>query len=249
MSSSRATIAAATSPPRVIATIASNGPASARRQASARESRWNWSHETGKAFSAGCCTRCPLIRAPVLAEVEDEIEPAEQAVVGLGKPHVELATIEPVGAVERLVGEIELRREHGPARRLHLHVDGAGAPLACARDDGAQGEAAGLVGEQMPAQAEAAVVVAALVVRLPYVDERARDRPARSAHDEAGHVERAAGEAGLAQVGALRRGRLEERAGGLAPGRLVAIVAGGGGWRGGLCGGGGGGGGRGRRGG
>ncbi len=47
MPSSRATIAAGTSPPRVMHTIASNGPASVSRQASARASRWNWSHETG----------------------------------------------------------------------------------------------------------------------------------------------------------------------------------------------------------
>jgi hypothetical protein len=49
--SSRATIAAGTSPPRVMATMASNGPASCSRQASARESRWNWSHDTGKILS------------------------------------------------------------------------------------------------------------------------------------------------------------------------------------------------------
>jgi hypothetical protein len=34
-----------------MATMASNGPASCNRQASARESRWNWSQETGKIFS------------------------------------------------------------------------------------------------------------------------------------------------------------------------------------------------------
>ena len=34
-----------------MATTASNGPAACSRQASARESRWNWSHETGKIFS------------------------------------------------------------------------------------------------------------------------------------------------------------------------------------------------------
>src|SRR3954451_24833691 len=48
--SSRATIAAGTSPPRVMQTIASNGPAPASRQASARASRWNWSKETGNAL-------------------------------------------------------------------------------------------------------------------------------------------------------------------------------------------------------
>src|SRR5580692_11056774 len=61
MPSSRATIAAGTRPPRVMLTIASNGPAPLSRQARARESRWNWSHETGKIFSGlgggefGCC--------------------------------------------------------------------------------------------------------------------------------------------------------------------------------------------------
>src|SRR5258705_3410697 len=49
--SSGATIPAGTRPPRVIATIAWNGPAAASRQASARASRWNSSHETGKCFS------------------------------------------------------------------------------------------------------------------------------------------------------------------------------------------------------
>jgi hypothetical protein len=49
--SSRATIAAGTSPPRVTATTALNGPCPDKRQASARASRWNWSHDTGKALS------------------------------------------------------------------------------------------------------------------------------------------------------------------------------------------------------
>src|SRR5207302_2127020 len=66
MLSSRATIAAATSPPRVMQTIASNGPASASRQASARASRWNWSHETGNAFSACTCTKTPCPVSPFM---------------------------------------------------------------------------------------------------------------------------------------------------------------------------------------
>src|SRR4030081_448877 len=53
--SSRATIAAGTRPPRVMQTIAWNGPASTSRQASARASRWNASQETGNAFSGSGC--------------------------------------------------------------------------------------------------------------------------------------------------------------------------------------------------
>src|ERR1700730_1751054 len=50
--SSRATIAAGTKPPRVMAITAWNGPTSLSRQVNARQSRWNWSHETGKALPA-----------------------------------------------------------------------------------------------------------------------------------------------------------------------------------------------------
>src|SRR5215831_5230804 len=41
-------MAAGTNPPRVMQTMASKGTLSARRQANARASRWNWSQETGK---------------------------------------------------------------------------------------------------------------------------------------------------------------------------------------------------------
>src|SRR5271169_6240204 len=61
-SSSRATIAAGTRPPRVMATIALNGPDEASRQANARASRWNWSHETGKALSRGEFTGCSFAK-------------------------------------------------------------------------------------------------------------------------------------------------------------------------------------------
>ena len=53
MPSSRATMPAGTSPPRVTATIAEKPPTAESRQASARASRWKASQETGKAFSSG----------------------------------------------------------------------------------------------------------------------------------------------------------------------------------------------------
>src|SRR5688572_12198597 len=62
ISSSRATIAAGTSPPRVMQTTAWNGPDPDSRHASARASRWNWSHETGNAFSG--VTSPPLAASP-----------------------------------------------------------------------------------------------------------------------------------------------------------------------------------------
>src|SRR5688500_15712324 len=61
MPSSREMMAAGTRPPRVMQTIAFHCPlAPASRQASARASRWNWSQETGKAFSGRDMFAAPL---------------------------------------------------------------------------------------------------------------------------------------------------------------------------------------------
>src|SRR5215471_10063739 len=127
MPSSRATIAAGTRPPRVTQTIAWNGPAPASRHTSARASRWNWSHETGKAF-CGCCSGCAMtFGPPPLPHVEHEIEPRGKAVAGIGHAHHQLAAKEAVAAVRRLVREIELRGEQRPLRRLHLEMVVAGS--------------------------------------------------------------------------------------------------------------------------
>src|SRR5262249_58216183 len=110
MPSSRATIAAGTRPPRVTQTIAWNGPAPASRHASARASRWNWSHETGKAFcgcacgwSSGCAIVFPDRKGwGVLAHVEHKIEPRDEPVTGLGHSHHQLAAEQSVTAVPPL---------------------------------------------------------------------------------------------------------------------------------------------------
>src|SRR5262249_16768772 len=53
------------------------------------------------------------LAAPVLTEVENKIEPADEAVVGLVKAHGQLAAEEPGGTVERLIPEGEQAREAG----------------------------------------------------------------------------------------------------------------------------------------
>src|SRR5882757_305369 len=114
MPSSRATIAAGTSPPRVMQTIAWNGPASASRQASARASRWNWSQETGNCF-CGCCTSGQAVGAggsptpPCLADIDDEVEARRHPGARASDPHQQLAMEEVIAGVGGLAGEIELR--------------------------------------------------------------------------------------------------------------------------------------------
>src|SRR5215471_6345053 len=119
MPSSRATIAAGTSPPRVTQTIAWNGPAPASRQASARIAmeliprdrkglvrlrlrlleRLRHRSPTGKGWD-------------LLAHVEHEIEPRSEPVAGLRHSHHQLAAEQSVTAVHRLVRKVELGGKH-----------------------------------------------------------------------------------------------------------------------------------------
>src|SRR5262249_4450561 len=180
--SSRAKIAAGTSPPRVMQTIASKGPASASRHASARASRWNWSQETGKCF-CGCCTCGRWLGLGgsagfCLAHVDDEVEARRHAGARPSHTHQQLATEEIVTGVGRLAGEKNRRVAAGLAGRLHLDVIVPGAAGIEPRLDGAEAIATLRVGEHMTAIAEAAIVVGTPVVGVPQINERALDRSA-----------------------------------------------------------------------
>src|SRR5262249_62136804 len=88
--------------------------------------------------------------------------------------------------------------------------------------DGLEPVAALGVGELVPAVAEAAVVVVAVLVRMPEIEQRVRRRLAirgqhAAAHDQAGRLA-----AALEQRDALRARRLEERSFGFAWRRLAA---------------------------
>src|SRR5262245_21081537 len=182
MPSSRATIAAGTSPPRVMQTIASKGPASASRHASARASRWNWSQETGKCF-CGCCTCGRWLglggsASFCLAHVDDEVEARRHAGTRPSHTHQQLAMEEVVTGIGGLAGKIELRSQETLAGRLHRDVIVPGAAGIEPRLDSAEAITTLRVGEHMTAIAEAAIVVGTPIVGVPQINERALDRPA-----------------------------------------------------------------------
>jgi hypothetical protein len=79
----------------------------------------------------------------------------------------------------------------------------------------------------MAAISETGIVVFALVVRMPEIHYNAAKRAAAPRQHKAGKSERPAASAGLAEVAALRRFRLEERSLGLTDCRFIAIVTGG----------------------
>src|SRR5262245_11487534 len=203
MPSSRATTAAATSPPRVTQTIASNGPAPLRRQASARESRWNWSHETGKNFSGRTCCGCTVIPEFSSRGVEHEIALRREATLGLGDAHQQVLAKQAVGAVLGLARKVELGGEHAAARRLDLDVEVARAPRIGTGHDRAKAITARGIGVLVAAQPEALVVVVALLVGLPEVDQGARHRPAVSGQHHARELDQLPARARLAQVATL----------------------------------------------
>src|SRR5262245_21880880 len=216
MPSSRATIAAGTSPPRVMQTIAVNGPASASRHASARASRWNWSQETGNCF-CGCCTcnrGCAPAGSPTppcLAHVDDEVEARRHAGPRLRNAHQQLAMEEVVAGVGGLARKIELRGQEPLAGRLHLGVIVPGAAGIKPRLDGAEAVAALRVGEHMAAIAEAAIVIGATIVRVPQIDERALDRPTAAGQHIARQLDQPAAGVRLHEIEALGRARAIER--------------------------------------
>jgi len=96
------------------------------------------------------------------------------------RPHLqhEVGMEDGIPLVGGLAREIELGREDGLAGRLHVHMDVPRAPMIDGRDDGLQPEAPGIVAELMAAQPVAVVVVVAVGIGLPEVQERAANRRA-----------------------------------------------------------------------
>src|SRR5262245_25411734 len=156
---------------------------------------------------------------------QHEIKTASEPALVLGGADQQFPAEQAVGTVLGLAREIELGGQHASAARLHLHMEVAGAGGVGAGHDAAQPEASVSVGELMAAQAEAGIVVLALVVGLPEIQQRTRDRLAIACEHEAGQFDRLAGHAGFQQFDPLRRGRLEERPLGLRQSYFVAVVA------------------------
>ena len=78
----------------------------------------------------------------------------------------------------------------------------------------------------MAAIPETGVVVFALVVGVPEIDDGAAERAAVPGQHKAGKFDRTAAGAGVAEVAALRRSGFEKWSLGLTDGRLVAIATG-----------------------
>ena len=101
---------------------------------------------------------------PATSDVDDKIKGAFSPA---GRAQLQLGQVQPIALVARVTGEVHLRGEDAPARRLHLDVDVARAAGVLRRDDRLQPVTALRVGVLVPAVAEAAVVVGALLVRVP----------------------------------------------------------------------------------
>src|SRR3954470_1274625 len=130
------------------------------------------------AVSVVSSTLMPATIRPRRALCDDESEPRAPPVARAGDVHQQRAREDPVRAVARLAGEVQLCREDLAVGTLHLDVDVARPAGIQAGNDRPQRVAAARVGELVPAQAVALVVVPAGGVGLPEVEQRAADRPA-----------------------------------------------------------------------
>src|SRR4029077_7950521 len=154
--------------------------------------------------------RPPPVCAEVLAHVEHEIEAPGERTRVLGGTDQQLLAEQAVFGVFRLARKVELRRQQAPAWRRDPHMEMARAALVGTRHDRAEAVASVSVGAHMAAQPEAGIVVVALGVGLPQVDQRVRYRAARPRQHEADKLDRLPRHAGFDQVGALGREWLEE---------------------------------------
>src|SRR5215470_17588439 len=146
----------------------------------------------------------------VLRLAEHEVEAAGEPSFVLGGTDQQLLAKQAIGTVLGLTREIELRGQHAATARLHLHMDMARAADIDAGHNALEPVAPVRIGELMTAQAEAGIVILPLVVGLPELQERARDRLAVAREHEADQLDRLARHAGFNQFDPLGRGRLEE---------------------------------------
>src|SRR5262245_6116854 len=120
-------------------------------------------------------------------QVEHEVE-ARGLDLGflVAHPDDERARVDEVALILGLAGEVELGRQHRVPGGLDLDVEMASAARVDARHDGLEAVASLLVRELVATEPEAPVVVLALGIGLPDVEQRSRDRHARGGEDRAG---------------------------------------------------------------
>ena len=112
--------------------------------------------------------------------VEDKIEVRRKAVRIFRQSYHQLASEKAVSPVGGFVGKIELGCEHWPLGSLHFDMIVAGATRIERRQDSAEAIATLTIGEEVSAIAEAGIVVFALLISMPEVDQRSLDRAARA---------------------------------------------------------------------
>src|SRR6266581_8443930 len=116
------------------------------------------------------------------SDFDDEVEPSLVGALA-GHAHLQVRAVETIAAVAGLVPEVELRGENALAGRLYLDVDMPRAPEVFRRNDGLQAVAPLGVGELVAAVAKAKVVVLAVLVRVPEIEQRVRHRTASGRED------------------------------------------------------------------
>src|SRR5205814_1004198 len=179
---------------------------------------------TARTWRCACPAKAPAREGATsspTSDLDDEVEPSLAGAFA-GHAHLQVRAVEAVAAVAGLVAEIKLRREDALSRRLHLDVDMPRAPGVFRRNDGLQAIVPLSVGELMAAIAKAAVVVFAVLVRVPEIEQGVGHALASGGQDLSRHDQPRGLGLRLQQGNPERCVGLEKRPFGLPRGQLAA---------------------------
>src|SRR5215469_5701217 len=126
--------------------------------------------EAGLDGSPGCTRR--------LTHCEDNVELRLEGIFAVSNLHDQLRAKQTVGAVAFFIGKIELGSQQCRPGRLDLYMIVPCATRIETRQNGVEGVVPLGVGEKVAAQAEALIVVFAVIVRVPQINKGTRERPA-----------------------------------------------------------------------
>ena len=115
-------------------------------------------------------------RAAALAEIQNEVEAGDLAAARAAQGHDEFGIKNRVSLVAGLFGKIELRRESRPIRGLNSYVKVARASRVESRHDGLKAVLPGRVGKLVATKPKAGVVVRAVSVGLPKINQSPLNR-------------------------------------------------------------------------
>src|SRR5215470_537315 len=144
------------------------------------------------------------------SEVQDEIEPSSRLSLAVGNSHQKFGQEEIIDKVAGLAGKVKLSRQDRSLRRLDFQVVVARAARIEPRHYRSKPVSAVLTRVQVTAVAKAGIVVVAILISVPKVEQSTWYRAAASRENEALKLEDACARSLYDKIRTFGRTRLEK---------------------------------------